>query len=134
MIDDAIQFLTLAEVMTIHEDQVRQYGGETGVRDITLLSSALAIPQATFDGAYLQESIFHMAAAYAYHITQNHPFLDGNKRTGLVAALVFLEFNGIEVNDPGGLLYASMMKIAEGKTGKDDLIKVLISLSSSLTE
>jgi death-on-curing protein len=124
-----ILFLTLAEVIEIHADQINRYGGEKGIRDISLLSSALAMPRATFDGVYLHNDIYDMAAAYAFHISQNHPFIDGNKRTALVAALVFLEFNGIEVNDPHGLLYKTMMKLAAGRLRKEELAAVLKTLS-----
>ena len=114
MTSKSIDFITLAEVIEIHKNQITLYGGRDGIRDINLLSSALAMPRATFDGKYLNKDLFEMAAAYAYHLCQNHPFVDGNKRVGLVAALVFLEFNGIEVDDPRGLLYNAMMNIAKG--------------------
>jgi death-on-curing protein len=86
-----VRFLTLAEVIEIHSDQVERCGGQKGVRDMNLLSSALAMPQASFEGTFLHPTLFDMAAAYAYHLSQNHPFVDGNKRTGLAASLVFLE-------------------------------------------
>ena len=79
----------MSEVLLILEDQVRRYGGTYGVRDPALLSSALAMPSATFEGKYLHKSLFDQAAAYAFHICQNHPFMDGNKRTALASALVF---------------------------------------------
>ena len=84
------EFLTVEDVLQIHDEQLSAYGGATGIRDQGLLESAVAMPQASFGGAYLHEDLPHMAAAYAFHIAQNQPFLDGNKRTGLVAALVFL--------------------------------------------
>ena len=83
-------FLTLSEVIDIHGNQIELYGGQKGVRDIGLLQSALAQPEASFAGQWLHEDIFLMAAAYAFHICQNHPFFDGNKRTALASALVFL--------------------------------------------
>ena len=89
------RFLTLVEVVTILQDQITRYGGEYGIRDMGLLSSAIAVPQATFAGERLHTDLFEMAAAYAFHICQNHPFLDGNKRVGLAAALVFLDLNGV---------------------------------------
>lgn len=76
-------FLGLDEVLELHEDQLRHHGGTPGVRDLGLLESALAVPAATFDGRLLHESVFEMAAAYLVHIAQNHPFIDGNKRTAL---------------------------------------------------
>ena len=90
-------FLTLSEVFEIHRDQIERYGGHPGIRDAGLLRSAVAVSQATMGGEYLHADLFEMPAAYLFHIVKNHPFADGNKRTGAVAALVFLELNGIEV-------------------------------------
>ena len=74
-------FLTLDEVLEIHRDQIERYGGAAGIRDLGLLQSALAQPSATFGGQYLHADLHEMAAAYLYHLVQNHPFLDGNKST-----------------------------------------------------
>lgn len=82
-------------VLAIHEQSLAQYGGSAGVRDEGLLDSALGRPQNLF--AYEQGSIFSMAAAYAAGIIRNHPFIDGNKRTGFVVCAVFLERNGYEL-------------------------------------
>lgn len=122
------EFLTLSELIEIHKDQIAHYGGEPGIRDINLLSSALAVPESTYDGRFLHNDLFEMAAAYAYHICQNHPFIDGNKRVALVAALVFLDFNGIEIDDPDDELYPMMMGVAQGKKDK----KVLAALFRKL--
>lgn len=86
--------LTLDEVFSIHADQIRRYGGRPGIRDLALLQSALAMPETTFDAEYLHPTISEMAAAYLFHIARNHPFVDGNKRTALMCALVFLGLNG----------------------------------------
>ncbi len=113
-----IIFLTLAEVIDIHADQIERYGGSHGVRDMNLLSSAVATPSASFGGDYLHANIYEMAAAYAFHIAQNHPFIDGNKRAALASALVFLEMNGSGISDSAGRLYDAMIDIASGKLGK----------------
>ncbi|MBP8083551.1 MAG: type II toxin-antitoxin system death-on-curing family toxin [Spirochaetes bacterium] len=123
-------FLTLAEVIEIHNNQISLYGGAQGIRDISLLKSALAITESTFDNEYLHHDVFEMAAAYAYHICQNHPFIDGNKRVALVTALVFLDFNGIDIADPKEKLYQAMMDIASGKMNKYKLALLLKSLSN----
>ena len=123
------RFLTLTEVLLILQDQVTRYGGEFGVRDLGLLSSAIAVPQASFSGEALHEDLFEMAGAYAFHICQNHPFVDGNKRVGLAAALVFLDLNGITLSDPDGRLYGMMMKVASGKLGKTEIAPILRSLA-----
>ena len=75
------RFLTMSEVLLIAQDQVRRYGGAFGVRDPSLLSSALAMPSAAFQGEFLHQGVYQQAAAYAFHVCQNHPFVDGNTRT-----------------------------------------------------
>lgn len=121
-------FLTLAEVIDVHGDQIRRYGGKTGLRDLRLLESALAQPQASFAGQWLHENLYVMAAAYAYHLCQNHPFLDGNKRTALASALVFLELNGISLLDPRGRLKDATLRMASGKVDKADFAQILRKL------
>src|SRR4030042_2581970 len=123
------EFLTLAEVIAIHQDQINNYGGESGIRDLLLLNSAIAVPQSTFDRKFLHEDLFDMAAAYAYHICQNHPFIDGNKRVALVSALVFLDLNDIDINDLNNYLYNAMMDITSGKMSKKDLANIFRKLS-----
>src|SRR6266702_4481030 len=91
-------FLTLDEVLEIHEDQLARYGGMDGILTVHLLESALAQPQATFVGKYLLADLFEMSAAYLFHLVQNHPFVDGNKRVGAVAAIVFLLTNGQDIS------------------------------------
>jgi death-on-curing protein len=119
-----IIFLTLDEVLQIHRDQIDRYGGMHGIRDLHLLQSAISMPQAGFGDQYLHESIFAMAAAYLFHITQYHPFLDGNKRTGLASALVFLELNNIAIEIDDALLEKTVRQVAEGKIGKDKLTEI----------
>ena len=125
------QFLTLAEVVDLHADQLRRYGGQAGVRDVGLLQSALAQPEASFGGAWLHRDLYEMAAAYAYHLCQNHPFIDGNKRAALACALVFLEMNGIPISDPKGLLKNAMLRTASGKLGKPALAELLRGLPTT---
>lgn len=125
------RFLTLAEVLKILQDQITRYGGEFGIRNLGLLSSAVAVPQASFSGTSLHADIFEMSTAYAFHICQNHPFIDGNKRAGLASALVFLDLNGIQIEDPNGKLYRLMMNVAQGKAGKPDIAKLFRELSET---
>ena len=96
------RFLSIEDVIEIHADQIQRYGGSLGIRDVELLQSALGMPEAGFGDQYLYADLFEMAAAYLYHIVQNHPFLDGNKRTGAMAAFVFLKLNGLtlEAGEP----------------------------------
>jgi len=123
-----IVFLTLSEVIQIHADQIERYGGRSGIRDVNLLSSAAAMPYASFKEQFLHEDLYEMAAAYAFHISQNHPFVDGNKRTALAAALVFLELNGISLDDPEEKLYHAMMSLASGEMDKSQLALILRNL------
>jgi len=111
-------FLTLDEVLALHEDQIRRYGGSTGTRDAGLLESSMGSAAATFGGTFLHGTIFEMAAAYLYGISRNHPFIDGNKRTAVAAALTFLEMNGIEVDAEEDAFYDLVIGVAEGRTSK----------------
>lgn len=88
------RFLTLLEVLTLHETAIDEHGGSHGIRDQGLLESALAMPRQGFGDQYANEFPFGMAAAYAFHICKNHPFVDGNKRTAFAAMVVFLRMNG----------------------------------------
>ena len=111
-------FLTLEEVLDIHAMQLGRFGGGEGVRDQGLLESALAQPAATFGGRFIHEDLFAMAAAYLFHIVRNHPFVDGNKRVGLLSALVFLDLNGIAIEHGSEALYELTMAVAEGRVDK----------------
>jgi len=97
-------FLNLGDVLALHAEQVARYGGAAGVRGLGLLESALAAPRATFGQEYLHASISEMAAAYLFHVVRNHPFVGGNKRTGLATAISFLGLNGLWLEaDPNEL-------------------------------
>jgi death-on-curing protein len=120
----------LSEVLTILRDQIARYGGDFGVRDVGLVSSAIAVPQATFEGKHLHTDLYEMAAAYAFHLCQNHPFVDGNKRVALAATLVFLDLNGVTITDPDDRLYPLMMSVASGSTQKPEIAVVLRELAT----
>ena len=122
-------FLTLEEVLEIHSVQLTRFGGAAGVRDLGLLESALSQPQASFGGEYVHGDLFEMASAYLFHVVSNHPFVDGNKRAGLLSALVFLDINGIEINDRGDTLYDLTIKVASGNSNKPEISEVLKSLT-----
>lgn len=118
-------FLGLDEVLEIHRDQIQRYGGGTGVRDIGLLESAIAMPQGGSGGQYFHADLFEMAAAYLFHIVKNHPFVDGNKRVGAVAALAFLEMNGVEVRVANEVLVDMVISVAEGRLQKSGVAEFL---------
>jgi len=127
-----IRFLTLSEIMMIYEDQIRNYGGTYGVRDLSLLSSAIYMPQSSFDGKYLHRTIPEMAAAYAYHICQNHALVDGNKRVALASALVFLDINGYDFNCSEDEIYRIMMAVANSEMSKIELTNYFIRDSKEI--
>lgn len=92
-----VSFLAKDEILRIHTKQIKRFGGSLGLRDRGLLESCVFEPQQTFGGVYLYPTIFDMTAAYACCLIKNHPFVDGNKRTGMVAATTFLGLNGVKV-------------------------------------
>jgi death-on-curing protein len=124
------EFLTLDEVFGIHADQIRVYGGAGGLRDLKLLQSAIAMPETTFDGEYLHPSVFEMAAAYLFHVARNHPFVDDNKRTALMCALVFLGLNGERVRADPDELYSLVDGVAAGAIDKAE-VSVFLRRSSA---
>lgn len=111
-------FLTLDEVLRIHLDQIERYGGQSGLRDLGLLESAVNMPRASFAGRHAHTDLFEQAAAYLFHIVSNHPFIDGNKRTGSAAALVFLLMNGVELEADEEGLESITMGVARGEAEK----------------
>lgn len=111
-------FLTLNEVIEIHKDQLARYGGVEGIRDVGLLHSAVAMPAATFGGQFLHPELNEMAGAYLFHIVQNHPFIDGNKRVGAVAADVFLAMNDLRLEATEEEYEQLVMSVASGELSK----------------
>ncbi len=111
-------FLSLEQVLEMHAYFVDRFGGSHGVRDTGLLESALAMPSAGFGDQYLHADLFEMAAAYLYHIVGNHPFVDGNKRTGAGAAALFLKGNGVKFGAPEDVFQKLVSDVAEGKADK----------------
>jgi len=125
------KFLALDDIFLIHEEQLDAFGGLDGVRDLGLLESATMTPQASFGGEYLHAFPFEMAAAYAFHIAENQPFLDGNKRTALSAAMVFLLDHSYTFGDEDDLtLYKAMISVSERSMDKYELAELLEQLTS----
>lgn len=119
---DEPTFLTLAEVLELHDRSIQQFGGSPGVRDRGLLESALATPQATFGGQYLHDGLAEMAAAYLFHLVKNHPFVDGNKRTGALSARVFVRMNGARFAPTEDEYGDHVLAVASGKADKDECV------------
>ena len=116
-----MRFLSKRFVVAYHARLIELFGGAHGIRDEGLLDSALAQPEATFDGEPLHQGVWEMAAAYGFHLCRNHPFIDGNKRIAAVAMGTFLAVNG-EANVFDEVeLYLAMTAVAEGRMDKPDL-------------
>ena len=107
----------------LHQRSLEEHGGQDGIRNEHGLESALAQPMHMF--AYGQGDLFDLAAAYAYHLAENQPFIDGNKRTAITTALAFLEFNDVSTSAIGSAeLYDAMIAIAEKRLDKAGLAGV----------
>ncbi len=111
----------------IHHQVIMRYGGKKGIRNLDLLQSALAQPQVTFGGKLLHQSIHQQAAAYFFHLCQNHPFIDGNKRVGLVSALVFLKNNRRSIDFSPEKLELLTWDVAAGRVNKEEITAFLSS-------
>lgn len=119
-----MNYLSLEEILILHEYQIEKFGGASGIRDIKLLESAVLRPQTVFDGKELYKSVFQKAAVLAISIIRNHPFADGNKRTGMHAALTFLELNGYEPTFRNKELVKLGLDVANKKADVEPLSKV----------
>ena len=124
-------FLSVDEVRDLHRLQLERYGGPADLRDRALLESAVAQPAATFEAEYLHDGLYAMAAAYLYHLVRNHPFLDGNQRTGLLAALVFLALNGSPIEHGTDELFALTVGVADGQVSKAELTQALERIAAA---
>ena len=116
-------FLTVDEVLRIHARSLAEHGGAEGVRDAGMVESAVASAKNTF--CYGGGDLFDVAASYAFHLAEAQAFLDGNKRTGVAAALVFLACNGVYVAPPKWEFYLAMIAVAEKRMTKADLANLL---------
>jgi death-on-curing protein len=111
--------IDLEVVLAIHDEQLAEHGGQAGVRDRGLLESAMIRPQNQF--AYGERSLPRIAASYAFGISRNHPFLDGNKRTSLVVAELFLELNGYELTTTDAECVTAFLQLAAGELTEEQL-------------
>ena len=124
------EFLDADDVLEMHAMQLAVIGGGSGLRHRGLLESACAQPNASFGGQYVHDGVFAMAAAYLFHIASNHPFVDGNKRAGILAALVFLDLNGISIESPSDDLYELTMRVAQGDVDKPAITAELARIAT----
>jgi len=117
-----MRYLSLGEIVDLHQALLAQTGGATGIRDLGMLESALAQPRATFGGADLHPTLVHKAAALAFSLTLNHPFVDNNKRVAHAAMEVFLLLNGLDLNATIDEQERLMLDLADGRITREQLI------------
>ncbi len=121
-----MKILTKAQILLLHRELLHTFGGRDGVRDDGLLESALHAPFATFSGEYLYPSIQAKAAQLCFGLVCDHPFVDGNKRTGAHAMLVFLALNGIEVDYTQEELVEIILAAASGQCRADGILQWIL--------
>lgn len=125
-------FLEVPDILAIHQRLVEAFGGDPGLRDRGLLESAAAMPRATFGGEYLHPRLSDMAAACHFHLCRNHPFVDGNKRTAVAVAEVFLLINGQELTAPDDALLRLTFGVADGSLSKEAVLRFFSRHTRSL--
>ena len=118
-------YLTAEQVLFVHYRLVSETGGEHGVRDLGLLESAVACPQATFDRQELYPDVFEKAAALMESLINDHPFVDGNKRTGIACAVLFLQQSGISFSAKNADLEKFTLRVASSRAGRSEITKWL---------
>lgn len=109
----------------MHKFQIISFGGSHGIRDMGLLESALYAPQASFDEQFLYKDIFEMGAAYIYGLIKNHPFVDGNKRIGVIAGIVFLQRNDIQLSIDNETLHLLGVGVADSTISESAIVDIL---------
>ena len=129
---DVCFHLSVEIVREIHAEALRKFGGLAGIRDENLLASAVLTPQSTFGGKSPYADIVEVAAAYLFYICRNHPFLDGNKRTAMVAAIVFLRLNGLEPAPDSDHWEALLLDVASSKLDREATTRRLRKLLKAL--
>ena len=120
-----IRYLTLVEVLNLHRQIIEQSGGALGIRDLGALQSALAQPRMTFSGEDLYPTLADKAAALGFSIIMNHPFVDGNKRTGHAAMETFLVLNGLEISASVDEQEQVILALASGNSGRESFVEWL---------
>jgi len=118
-------FLSESDVLVLHQVAIEGSGGSAGLRDAGMLASALAMPLAGFGNQYLHEDIPAMAGAYLYHLVQNHPFIDGNKRVAMLACLTFLDINDYDCTILEDEWIEFVINIAQSKISKEQLTEFI---------
>jgi len=117
-----MKYLTVAQILQIHARAIEVFGGDPGVRDLGLVDSAAAQPRASFGGRPLYQTLEEKAAALAFSLVMNHPFVDGNKRTGAAALLMFLGRNGYSIEAPEQEFESVILRVASGELAREGLL------------
>lgn len=120
-----MRFLTLEEVLELHDRIIRSSGGSTGVRELGMLESAVAQPRMTFEGKDLYPDLVAKAGALGFSLIANHPFVDGNKRVGHAPMETFLVLNGHEIDAPVDEQERMILAVASGEIARDGLLQWL---------
>lgn len=120
-----IIFLTRPQILRLHQLALEEHGGQDGIRDQDLLEAAIAMPEATFGGELLHPDVPSIAAAYLFHLCQNHPFIDSNERVGLLAALVFLDIHSFSLSLTQTERERMTLAVASGDLSKSALTELI---------
>jgi death on curing protein len=112
--------LSVETVREMHAEALRKFGGSDGVRDENLLASAVLTPQSSFGGKSPYADLVEIAGAYLFYVCGNHPFVDGNKRTAMMAAIVFLRLNGIDPAPDRDEWERLVLEVASSKLDRDE--------------
>jgi death on curing protein len=126
-----IYHLTVANVLEIHTEAISQFGGSNGIREMVLLESAVAAPQASFGGESVYTDLLEVAAAYLFFLCRNHPFVDGNKRAALGSCIVFLRLNGIEPQSDSQSWEDLTLDVAASRLDRDQTTQRLRALAGA---
>ena len=126
-----MRFLTLIEVLELHRRVIKQSGGTSGIRDLGLLESAIAQPQMTFGGEELYPSLIEKSVALGFSMIMNHPFVDGNKRTGHASMETFLFLNGMEINTSVDKQERVVLAITSGELKREEFVEWLQQVTTA---
>ena len=126
-----MRFLTLIEVLELHRRVLKQSGGTSGIRDLGLLESAIAQPQMTFSGEELYPSLLEKSVALGFSMIMNHPFVDGNKRTGHASMETFLFLNGMEINTSVDKQERVVLAITSGELKREEFVEWLQQVTTA---
>ena len=127
-----IIYLTLENILLLHEVSIKEFGGSRGIRDMGLLESAVMQSQQSFGGSDLYPTLWDKTSILTYALYKNHPFIDGNKRTAALAMLTFTDLNGYEISVAKGEIHGIILKVADGTTSRETLTQWIETYSQTI--